>query len=174
MPVDEFVAPLLKVPLFQGLKPLQLTEIARRAQRVVYSPAAVIIAEGSLGDCAVLIVSGEALCVGTAGPMIGEPVPVGALLGEMAMLTEMQHSATIVARTAVRALRILRTEIHGQMAEDPTLADHFVATISGRLSRFATASQALCDALASDAAPHLRGAAAREAVGAGRTAGAYH
>ena len=43
MAIDTLVKPLLRVALFQGLKPLQITEIARLADRIVYRPGEVII-----------------------------------------------------------------------------------------------------------------------------------
>ena len=134
MAIDTRVQPLLRVDLFQGLKPLQLTEIARRADRIIYRPGEVMIREREQGDAAVLIVSGDAVRV--RGPQMStpaEPVPAGALLGEMAMLIETEHTSTVVARTAVRALRISRQEILQQMADDPALAHHFADRINGRL-----------------------------------------
>jgi CRP-like cAMP-binding protein len=135
MAIDALVRPFLRVPLFEGLRPLQITEIARRADRIVYRPGEVIIKEHQEGDAAVLIISGDAVRV--AGPVSGpaEPVPVGALVGEMAMLIETEHTSTVVARGTVRALRISRDELHAQMREDSSLADHFVRRISGRLSK---------------------------------------
>jgi hypothetical protein len=38
MAIDALVKPFLLLPLFQGLKPLQLTEIVRRADRIIYRP----------------------------------------------------------------------------------------------------------------------------------------
>jgi CRP-like cAMP-binding protein len=64
-------------------------------------------------------------------------VPTGALLGEMAMLIETEYSSTVVARTAVRALRLTRAGLHAQMAEDAELAEHFVLAIAGRLRHLA-------------------------------------
>ena len=87
---------------------------------------------------AVVLVSGEALRV--AGPGLNgrpEAVPTGALLGEMAMLIETEYSSTVVARTAVRALRLTRAGLHAQMAEDAELAEHFVLAIAGRLRHLA-------------------------------------
>jgi CRP-like cAMP-binding protein len=137
MAIDALVLPLLHVPLFQGLKPLQITEIARRADRVVYKPGDVIVTSNVDSDAAVLVVSGEA--VRTDGPGLTEgieAVPPGALISEMAMLIETECSSTVVARTTVRALRITRAEMLAHMAADPTLADHFIEKISGRLSSF--------------------------------------
>ncbi len=137
MAIDALVKPLLGVELFRGLRPLQVTEIARRAFRTVYKPGEVIIAAGSEGDAAVLIVSGEAERVeGPEGPM-SQTLPLGTLLGEMAMLIETEHTSTVVARSTVRALRIARSEMQEQMADDSQLADHFVTRIAERLSRIA-------------------------------------
>lgn len=138
MAIDQLVRPLLGVELFQGLKPLQITEIARRADRIVFRPGDVIVAEDTTGDAAILIVAGEAARV--SGPGVGgdvEPVVPGSLVGEMAMLVDTVHSSTVVARSAVRALRISRAELLEQMEADPALAEHFVACISGRLSKLA-------------------------------------
>lgn len=137
MAIDALVKPLLAVELFRGLRPLQVTEIARRAFRTVYKPGDTIIAAGTEGDAAVLIVSGEAVRVEGPDCATGQPLTVGTLLGEMAMLIETEHTSTVVAKTAVRALRIARSEMHEQMADDHVLADHFVSRIAERLGRIA-------------------------------------
>ena len=109
MAIDALVKPLSRVDLFQGLRPLQITEIARRADRIVYRPGEVMIREREQGDAAVLVISGEAVRVrGPQMSTLAEPVPAGALLGEMAMLIETEHTSTVVAKTAVRALRSSR------------------------------------------------------------------
>lgn len=148
MAIDQLVRPLLGIELFQGLKPLQITEIARRADRIVFRPGDVIVAEDTTGDAAILIIAGDAARV--SGPGIGgdvEPVSPGSLVGEMAMLVDTLHSSTVVARSAVRALRISRAELHEQMEADPALAEHFVARISGRLTRLAADLRAVDAAL---------------------------
>ena len=136
MAIDSLVRPLLRVRLFQGLKPLQISEIAHRAERIVYQPGDVLIAENTVGDSAILIVSGDAVRV--SGPPHTNPsenIPVGSLIGEMAMLIETGHTSTVVAKTHVRALRITRFGLHAQMAADPDLADFFVQKIANRLNR---------------------------------------
>lgn len=151
MAIDAFVKPLLKLEIFQGLKPLQITEIARRAYRVVYKPGDLILQENEDGDSAIVIVSGDAVRI--AGPAMSDPaesIPAGSLLGEMAMLIETRHSSTIIARGPVRALRIMREEVHAQMAEDPDLADHFLRRITARLSNVLNELRAIDDTLAAD------------------------
>lgn len=154
MAIDALVKHLLGVALLQGLRPLQITEIARRAERIVYRPGQIIIEENQPGDASVLIVSGTAVRV--SGPALSaqaELVPTGALLGEMCMLIETEHSSTVVARTEVRALRITRDELHSQMADDPELAEHFVQRIASRLTGMAAELRRIDMALAGAHSP---------------------
>jgi len=138
MAIDVLTRTVLRVELFQGLKPLQITEIARRAERIVFKAGDVIAASGQPGDAAILVASGTALRLRSpGGGDTPEPLPVGALIGEMCMLVESEHSSTIVARDLVRALRITRRAMMDQMAADPSLAEHLVAKIAGRLRRLA-------------------------------------
>ena len=149
MAMDALVKPFLLLPLFKGLKPLQLTEIVRRAERIVYRPGDVIIEEDRHGDAAIVIVSGEAVRVTGLEPgAAAEPIPEGAIVAELAMLVEMVHSATIVARTPVKALRLTREDMHAQMADDPKLAEHLTEQITARLQRLALEIQVVDQALA--------------------------
>jgi len=138
-----------QIELFQGLSPLQITEVARRAERKIFRPGEAIITAGSPADCAVLVVSGDAKRV--RGPDledVDEPLPVGTLLGEMAMLIETEHTSTVVAVSSVRALCITRAELQAQMGEDPALAEHFVGRISERLAALAAEMREIEGALA--------------------------
>jgi CRP-like cAMP-binding protein len=149
MAIDALVKPFLLLPLFQGLKPLQLTEIVRRADRIIYRPGDTIIEEDQVGEAAIIIVSGEAVRVTGLEPgEAAEPIAEGSMIGELAMLVETVHSATIVARGTVRALRLTRSEMHMLMAEDPQLADHLTQKITSRLQRLAQELRAVDQALA--------------------------
>ena len=152
MTMNALAKPLLTVELFQGLRPLQITEIARRADRIVYRSGDVILQRGAPGDAAILLVSGDAIRL--AGPFDeephDEPLPAGSLLGEMAMLIETDHSATIVARGPVRALRIKRSELLAQISEDQALADHLVQRIASRLTAIAQSLRDIDGRLSSD------------------------
>ncbi len=106
MAADLIVRTLARLPLFKGLTLVQLNEIARRAEHVLYHPGAMIMEENAEGHAAILIVAGEAARV--SGPELKsrlEPIPAGALLGETAMLVEATYGSTVVARGHVRALQ---------------------------------------------------------------------
>lgn len=149
MAIDALAQHFIRLEIFQGLKPLQITEILRRSDRIVYRPGDLIAEEGTDADAAILVVAGEALRL--VGPDLrtrAEPVPPGSLLMEMAMLVETEHGATVVARTPVRALRISRAELYEQMLDDPDLADHFMSKVTARLARVANDLRAIDELLA--------------------------
>jgi signal-transduction protein with cAMP-binding, CBS, and nucleotidyltransferase domain len=138
MAIDRLVAPLLRVPLLAGLRPLQITELARQAERAVFRRGDTIARAGEPADGAFLIVSGMAEHVVQAGREVSaEPVAPGSLVGEMAMLVEHDYRATVVARDRVLCLKITRTAVHAQMLDDPALARYFERHIAERLSRVA-------------------------------------
>ena len=135
MSMDAVSAHLVRLEIFHGLKPLQITEIARHAERVVYKPGQALIEDGKAGDAAIIVVGGDA--IRTKAPMARteeeEPIEAGSMLGEMSMLIETDYSSTVVARSTVRALRITRDAMLTVMLEDPSLAEHLVAKVARRL-----------------------------------------
>lgn len=148
MAISSLVQPLRRVAILKDLRPLQITEIARRAERIVYRPGQEIIREDETGTAAVLIVGGDAVRIsGPHGVDHPEPVPPGSLVGELAMLVEIQHSSTVIARGQVRALRITREEMLKQMQDDPALAEHFLHQLSLRLHHAADNFRALDERL---------------------------
>ena len=142
MPVDAIVAPLLRVGLFQGLKPLQITEIARQAERIVFRTGETIATAGAAGDAAILIVGGPARRTDD-----DETIEPGSLVGEMAMLIEHDFGVTVVADGPVRALRITRAALHAQMLDDPELARHLMDRIASRLTAVAAELRRIDDLL---------------------------
>ncbi len=135
MPIDQIVAPLLRVPIFYGLKPAQIAEIARRTERMRFRQGDFITSAGQAGDGAYLIVSGAVDAIGgCASPAAQEPVQPGSLVGEMAMLIEHDYAVTTIARERVHCLKIMRAALHSQMLADPTLAEHLAQHIAQRLA----------------------------------------
>ena len=136
MSTKMLVAPFRRLAIFAGLRPLQITEIARRAERVRFQPGSTLTAAGTSGDCAYLIASGAAVSLPDQGrPEDGRPIAPGSLVGEMAMLVEHEYRETVVARERVLCLRITREALHEQMLEDPALARHFERHLRSRLAR---------------------------------------
>ena len=153
MPIDKVVAPLLRVPLFADLTPLQVGEIARHAERVKFQAGATIARAGEPGDAAYLIVTGQAECPPNAGSAVpGELVEPGSMVGELAMLVEHIYGTTVVASERVHCLRITRAAMHAQMLADPLLAGHLEAKITQRLLHVAGELRRIDEAIAMSAA----------------------
>jgi CRP-like cAMP-binding protein len=163
MAIDALVAPLLRVRLFQGLQPLQLSEIARRCERVMFRAGDVITEAGVEADAAILIVAGptERSLDGTLSGAC-EAIEPGSLVGEMAMLIDHVYGSTVVARGPVKALRITRAGMLEQMEADRSLAEHLVAQISGRLTSVAAELRRVDEAIAG---PHVSGSIAQALAG---------
>lgn len=139
MQTDSLLAVLSRVALFQGLSSMQLLEIARCAEPVTIHAGHAIIADGDTGTAAYLLVSGAAVRLRDDDEADDEVVEPGSLIGEMAMLIDVEHSSTIAARGQVQALKISRDALADVMAEQPDLAEHFVDAVSGRLRAMAYA-----------------------------------
>jgi len=132
--MDAIVNALRATEIFQELSPLQITEIARNADRVVFNPGDVIVARDEACDYATLVFDGEAICLrGCDNEPLEDPVGPGAILVEMAMVVDVEAAVTVVARSRVRAVRIHRSALLEQMTEDPEVAELLMDVITGRL-----------------------------------------
>lgn len=141
---DQLVKALRGLALFQGLAPLHVTEIARRADRKVYRPGEKLLVAGDEADAAIVIVDGAAEQLdGFGAAEAPVPLPPGSILAEMAMLVPTTPSCSVVARAQVRALRITRDEMLRFMAEEPAVAEHLIGKISGRLRAVADEMRAI-------------------------------
>ena len=151
MPVDTIAASLLRVELFRHLKPLQITEIARHSERIVFRRGEVITEAGASADAAYLIVGGPALLVG-GGDLPGETSTVepSSIVGEMAMFIEHDYASTVVADGPVRALKITRDGMRTQLLDDPGLATELMNRIAARLSDVAMELRRIDAALHAD------------------------
>lgn len=151
MSLAPLLEPLRRVAIFQGLRPLQITEIARRAERVTFEPGDTIIEAGKTGDAAYVIVSGNA--VRTKGPSPAgakQALGPGTLVGEMAMLVETSYTSTIVCQEQTTALKITREALLDQMASDLALVDHILEKLAGRLKELADDLKKVHETLATE------------------------
>lgn len=138
MSIDKVIAPLLRVPLFAGLTSMQLAEIAKHTERIAFRRGATITEAGTPGDGAYLIVAGDAICKSERPSAIPpQPIELGSLIGELAMLVDHMYGVTVLAEGRVHCLKILRAALYQQMEADPELADHFASVLAARLNQVA-------------------------------------
>ncbi len=97
-------------PFFSHLDPTMVAELAKRSEMRDFAPGADLLREGESGDAAYVVHAGTV----TVSMLVrGNAVEVaergaGAFLGEISLLCEVPHTATVTAKTDVLALRISR------------------------------------------------------------------
>jgi CRP-like cAMP-binding protein len=133
---DSLLTPLVRVPLFSGLSRAQLKALADASERIAIDGGQTIIAEDQVGDAAYLLVKGRATRLDGIGRPT-ETLPLGTLVGEMAMLIATTHSATVVAVEPIKALKFTRTAMLAVMQDDPDIAAHFITKLTTRLETLA-------------------------------------
>jgi CRP-like cAMP-binding protein/Zn-dependent protease len=113
-PTLEAVAELRALPAFSALEPDELSEILEHGRWVNVAPGEAILEQGEAGDAFYAIGSGQVDVVkdGTLVRTLGP----GAHFGEIALLQKVPRTASVVARTPVRAFRLDRDGFDGLMA----------------------------------------------------------
>lgn len=124
--------------LFAGLRPLQISEIVRRAERCMLRDGQSLIVAGESGEAGYLVVEGKVRVSGALASVEPEAaLGPGTVVGEMAMLIEHEHAVTVVADGPVKALRFPRPMVEVLMQEDPDIAEHLVSVMADRLAAVA-------------------------------------
>jgi ATP/ADP translocase len=126
------IALLLKtIPLFARLSSRQLMDLAATVEEEEYESGTIIFREGDGGTCMYVISEGR-VRVEPAGSVLIELGPQQ-FFGEMALLEQVNRSATVTAVDNVRLLRLGRTNFLSLMEELPGLAIGICQALSQRL-----------------------------------------
>ena len=136
-PHQSVLGPLLRVPLFARLKPLQITESRARRSGSSFAPAPLSRRPANLADGAFLIVSGTAEQKAPGALAAPERVEAGSLVGELAMFIE--HAAGDHDRRQ-RARSLPENHARGHARADerrPSSGRHFedICSLSGLTAR---------------------------------------
>lgn len=137
MSLESDIAVLRQVPLFADLTADQLRLLAFGAEHRRLKSGETLFRVAARADEGFVIVSGEITL--KAGPP-GAEVPVagfgpGALLGELALITETRRAATALADGSCDLIRIPRTLFRRMLEEYPDLAVILHERISDQLAR---------------------------------------
>lgn len=124
---------LERVALFEGFSPEELQRVADLGEEIELAPGSVIVDQGDPGlDCYV-VVEGIA-SVYVAGDYIAAIRP-GSMIGEMALVDHRPRSATVVADTQMRLLRLRSQAFRTLLDEMPKASERVMATLTARLRR---------------------------------------
>jgi CRP-like cAMP-binding protein len=100
---------LAGMSVFAGLPEQELDALAASAMEVEFGEGEALTTEGDLGHCLFVIESGTAVAV-SGGETLRELGP-GDVVGEIAVLSSGRRTASVVARTPVRALRWFKRDV---------------------------------------------------------------
>lgn len=108
MDVTQEAEMLRKVPLFSGLSASELKLLAFTSELHCFGPGDVLMRQGDPADCAYVILEGEAdvLAETSGGDFVIAVLGPNAVPGEIGVLTDAPRTATVRAKTHVKALRI--------------------------------------------------------------------
>jgi phosphoserine phosphatase RsbU/P len=134
-PVEEVAEVLAQHPTFAQFDRAALRAMAARCGFATFAAGDTIMHQGDPGDHAYLILEGEAdiFVEITAGRIPMATLGRLKLIGELGAFTDMPRTATVVARTAIDALRIERETLLGLAADFPVIAVAVIGELGRRL-----------------------------------------
>jgi CRP-like cAMP-binding protein len=126
---------LREIPMFSGLAPEDLANIADIAHEELYAASGIICREGDPGNALFIIVSGDVQVVKSAGGQesILATRSTGEFVGEMAILDSAPRSATLRAQNDVRILSIDGDAFKSILLDRPEVAVSVLRNMSSRI-----------------------------------------
>ncbi|PYE88931.1 cyclic nucleotide-binding domain-containing protein [Phyllobacterium leguminum] len=132
MALDDDIRILGTVGLFESFTPEQLRLLAFGAERLVLRAGRELFREDQSADCAYVVISGSITLFRETndGRIPLRSVEPGAMLGEMALLTQTTRPTGAVAEVETEVIRISRSVFHRILEEYPQAAASLHAHIS--------------------------------------------
>jgi CRP/FNR family cyclic AMP-dependent transcriptional regulator len=111
---------LAGVPLFVGLSSKHLDRLAGEADELDFTAGQSIVHEGEPGEALFVVLEGQGKVV-RGGRTVGSVVP-GDFFGELSAIDGGERTASIVAATPMRVLRLFRRTLMRLIQDDPQVA----------------------------------------------------
>jgi CRP-like cAMP-binding protein len=126
---------LLSNRFFADLEPGLVTDLVARGEIREYTAGEDILREGETGNAAYIVDTGTVII---SMLVRGSRVEVaereaGAFLGEISLLSDVPHTATVTAKSDVRALRISSADFFATMSVDNEVLLSIIRTLGRRL-----------------------------------------
>ena len=130
---------IAQIPLFSELPPKEIAHLSQTLRQHEFPAQEVLIQEGLSDDFCYIIVDGQVEIVksmGDSGERFLGLEGRNSLLGEMSLFSkEGKHTASVRARTPVRALEVTRQDIDGLLHRWPLFAYELTRLLSQRLEQ---------------------------------------
>lgn len=134
--LNDDVAMLRKVPLFESVDPAKLKLVAYTANQVMFDDGELVFSQGSNGTSAYLIVGGNADILSESG---GQQVVVAklgnnALFGEISAFCDVPRTASVRAEGQLTVLELKRENLMELIGEFPDVAVEVIRELARRLA----------------------------------------
>ncbi|MXY38797.1 MAG: cyclic nucleotide-binding domain-containing protein [Rhodospirillaceae bacterium] len=135
MSLNEEVEILRNIPMFANIESSKLKLLAFTSERHAYNEGEYLFREGDEGDSAYIIVEGEAdvIIETDDGPLTVAHFRKNALIGEIAILTDVPRTATVKATTRLDAMVISKELFFRLVMEFPQIAVEIMRELAKRL-----------------------------------------
>ncbi len=125
------VAALQGVPMFSGFSRRHLERLAKATDELAFAPGEHIVEEGMLGETLFIVLEGRAKVL--RGKRKIAAVLPGEFFGELSTLDGGPRTASIVAETSVRVIRLFRRTLIELLREEPRLTLDLLRGIAARI-----------------------------------------
>jgi CRP/FNR family cyclic AMP-dependent transcriptional regulator len=129
---DTKVEALKRAPLFEGLSRKELTQLARVSEDMEIPAGATLTKEGDIGHEFFVIIDGETQ-VKRKGRSIGTR-GAGDFVGEIALIEQVPRTATVTAKTDLRAFVLTSKDFHHLLEENPKVQRKVRRTLARRVA----------------------------------------
>jgi len=133
--LNEEVELLRNIPMFANIEPSKLKLLAFTSERLSFEAGATLFTEGDPGDCAYIIIDGEAdVIIATAtGPMTVAHFGRNDIIGEVAILCDIPRTATVRATSRLETMVIAKELFFRLVMEFPQIAVEIMRELARRL-----------------------------------------
>jgi len=122
---------LSNIEFFEGFSTDELARVQELSSEVEFQPGDVLIDQGDTGvDCFVIVDGSAAVYIGSTYIV---SLSAGALAGEMALVDHRPRTASVIAETAMRALRFDLRQFGTLLSELPKAEERIMALLTARL-----------------------------------------
>lgn len=122
---------LAQVPLFSGLPRRHLKKLAEHADEVSFREGERIVEDGEPGSSFYAILEGQAKVV--RGSRTLARLNPGEFFGEISLLDGGPRTASVVAETPLRAVRMFKRSFEQVVTQEPDVASKILAVVARRL-----------------------------------------
>lgn len=133
MALDDDVRDLARLPLFQEIEPEALRLLAFSAETKILRLGDVLFRKGEPSDAGYFVLSGSFQLEDPAREGSQKVIPAYTLIGEMALFTNTQRPATVIAREPSTVMKIGRHVFHRVLKEYPKTAVRIRVSLEARL-----------------------------------------